>query len=450
MRPIPERYQNLAIELLRDLVRIDTSNPPGNELAAAEYLQQRLNLCGITTTLLKTAPKRGNLIARLRGDGLAAPLLLVGHLDVVPAAEQDWIHPPFSAEIHDGMVWGRGTTDMKHMVAVSAAILVALAESGIKLKRDIVLAATADEEQGSTYGMAWLVKHAHELLNAECAINEGGGNCIHINNRPFVTFQVAEKGVCRTEWTARGSDGHASQPSAELATIRLARALATLGDGYIQSGVNDTMRLALLQIASFRSPEAREQVARLLEQRRIEAALMSAGLDQGAIRAVRPLFYTTAAATALQAGDIKALNVLPAKAQAWIDGRILPGQSRTDFVALLQQRCGRNVSIQPIQQQYSPGQELPAESPLFQIAEKVMAQALPGAVLVPWMCAGATDAIHLYDCGIPAYGFVPMLAIQNEQNKTGPHAANERISIANVQTALHVLYHVVRDYCGYA
>jgi len=448
MPPIPERFELLAVEILRDLLRIDTTNPPGNELAAAVYLQQQLRLPGITTTLLESAPKRGNLVARLKGDGTQAPLLLIGHLDVVPAAGQDWLYPPFAAEVHDGMIWGRGATDMKHMVAVSAAILAALAESDIKLRRDIVLIATADEEQGSAYGMAWMARNARDLLRAECAINEGGGNCIYINNLPFVTFQVAEKGIFRTEWTASGKDWHASQPSADAAINRLVKALAALGDGYLQSGVTNTMRLALDKIASGRSPEARENTARLLGQQRIEAALTEAGLDQATVRAVRPLFYATAAATVLQAGNSQTLNALPAKAQAWVDGRILPGQNKAVFLKELQQRCGKDVIIQPIRHQYSPGQELPPEPALFRVVERVIAQTLPGAVLVPWMCAGATDASYLNQCGVPTYGFVPMLARSQEQYTTGPHATNERISIENVHYALRVLYNVVCAYCS--
>ena len=180
MKLTDKRYQGLVREILRDLVCIDTTNPPGNEIAAAKYLAQRLGPAGIETEILESAPGRGNLIARLRGTGQAKPLVLMGHLDVVAADPAHWTHPPFAAEIHDGFMWGRGTTDMKQTIAISAVILLALAESGISLNRDIVLMATADEEHGGTMGMGWLVRERPELFDVDCAINEGGGNAISV------------------------------------------------------------------------------------------------------------------------------------------------------------------------------------------------------------------------------------------------------------------------------
>lgn len=447
MEPITERDETLALEILRDLVRIDSSNPPGNELAAAIYLQKRLEPYHLETHLFETAPQRGNLVARLAGSGEAKPLLLLGHLDVVPANGQDWLHPPFAAEVHDGMVWGRGTTDMKQMLAVSTVILLVLSRLGYKLKRDLVLVAAADEEQGSACGMDWLVHNAPELLVAEGALNEGGGSCFVIGGHPFYTCQVAEKGICRTQWIAYGKDGHGSQPSANISTLKLSRALVSLGDGHIRSGVVATMRDALSQIACQRSASAAEQVAQLLTQNRIEEALIAAGFDNPTMRATRPLFYDTAAATALRAGDPQAINVIPSHASAFVDGRILPGQTQEGFIQALRQRCGQELEIELYDNQFNSGQELSSSTLLLKTIAQVISSRCQGASVVPWMCTGATDARQLAALGIPVYGFVPAMPLPEGVQEVGPHAVNERLWLKNLSFALHILYEVVFRYC---
>jgi len=343
------------------------------------------------------------------------------------------------------MIWGRGTTDMKQMLAISAVILIALAQSGHPLKRDIILAATADEEKGSAYGMNWLVRNTPELLEAECAINEGGGSSLQTGKHVFYTFQVAEKGVCRTAWTARGADGHASQPNADIAPLHLAQAINNLGDGHIRCAITETMRNALEIIAGYTGERA--HTIRLLTQQRIEAALAAAGFEARAARAIRPLFYDTAAVTVLRAGDTQSINVLPSEARAWVDGRILPGQTEEGYLQALSSRCGQDITIEPLAQQFSPGQELPIQPLLFKVAAAALADAAPDAVLVPWMCSGATDAVPLNTLGIPAYGFIPSMPLPSDLQASGPHSANERIWLRNVQFALHVLYGTVVRFC---
>ena len=348
MHRCPQVWHARALELLRALIRVDTTNPPGNETEAAQLLQVALEPAGVQTQIIESAPGRGNLVARLRGSGEAPPLMLMGHLDVVPADASNWTYPPFAATVADDFVWGRGSTDMKQMIAMSAVILLCLAESAQTkgpLKRDIVLVATADEERGGRYGMRWLVNERPDLLDACCAINEGGGTPLQVGETLFFTCQTAEKGVCRSVWTACSKGGHGAYPREDLATLQLARGLARLGDGHLRSHVCATMRRALAIIAETQSDLSPRRVERLLARGKIEAALEAAGLAREVVSRFRALFNDTAAVTVLEAGQRGNVNVIPSVARAYVDGRILPGQTQVGYLELLRERAGDSVEI---------------------------------------------------------------------------------------------------------
>ena len=194
-----------AREVFRDLLRIDTTNPPGNERAAAEYVKKVLTRAGIDATLLPSAPGRANVVARLAGDGSAAPLLLHGHLDVVPAEPEKWTVPPFAAEIRDGFIYGRGAVDMKNFVAQALATVVLLAREKRRLRRDVIFCAVADEETGMRFGSRWMAEHHPDLVRAEYAIGEGGGFQMHMGGKVLFPVMIAEKGVCWLRLRARGT-----------------------------------------------------------------------------------------------------------------------------------------------------------------------------------------------------------------------------------------------------
>lgn len=436
-------YRQQVVDVLRDLVRIDTTNPPGNETACARYLADLLRPAGIETRIIEAAPGRGNLVARLRGSGDARPIMLMGHTDVVAANPEEWLYPPFAAEIHDGYLWGRGATDMKQMIAASAVILLALAASGLPLKRDVLLVATADEEHGGRMGMGWLVRNMPDLIDAECAINEGGGGATSVAGRLFYTCQTAEKGLCRAVVTARADGRHASQPRRDIATLKLARSLCRLGDGYLLPRAIPTMREALRTIAAAQSPYAAQRVIAILDQGRVDEAMVAAGLDAEGVRRMRPLFYDTAAVTCLAAGDPESINVIPANALAYIDGRILPGQTRQGFLDLLRSHLGNDVQVDLFRDQYSAGLESSFDAPIFRVIEEVVAERCDGASVIPWQCAGSTDAKHLIPRGLPVFGFIPSRPLPPGMSEAGAHANNERIWLENVPFALEVLYDIV-------
>jgi acetylornithine deacetylase/succinyl-diaminopimelate desuccinylase-like protein len=445
-----EGYRIQVVDILRDLVRIDTTNPPGNEIEAARYLAHLLEPAGIETRIVESAPGRGNLIARLRGVGAGKPLLLMGHLDVVSANRSEWRYPPFSGEVHDGFVWGRGTTDMKDMVAISAVILLALAGLGRPLQRDILFIASADEERGGRYGMGWLVKNMPAILDVACALNEGGGSAVQVGGKLFFTCQSAEKGLCRAAVTARGRGGHASHPHQDIATLRLCRSLVRLGDGYLAGRASNTMSVALQTIAAAQSDQAAARTASLLAQGRIIDALLAAGFDSQGIEHYRALFYDTVSVTGLRAGDPQSINVIPATATGYVDGRILPGQTRDGFERLLRQALGDEVDVQILPEQSGPGVESACDAPICGTMATVMAERCDGATVIPWQCAGATDARHLIPLGIPVYGFVPARPLPEGIEDAGAHADNERLWLGNLHFSLEVLYDIVYRFCAAA
>jgi len=444
------QYESRVLDVLRDLVRIDTTNPPGNETRAARYLADLLAPAGIRTEIVESSPGRGNLIARLSGSGQAKPLMLVGHLDVVSADPYEWTYPPFSATIHDGFIWGRGTTDMKNMVAACAVCMLALAESGGSLKRDLIFIATADEERGGRMGVAWLAEHRPEILDVACALNEGGGSTMRARGHLFFTCQTAEKGVCRTVWTARGRGGHGAYPHEEIATHALGRAVGRLGDGHLGGRTVNTMSRALRLMAAEVSPRLEERVRHKLDRGKIEDALDELGLDPKNRQRARALFYDTVSVTGLGAGDPKNINVITPTALAYADGRILPGQTDDGLINLIRERIGQEVDVQVYQSQYSPGIESPADSPIFDIISDVIRERCEGARVIPWMCAGSTDAKHLVPRGVPVYGFVPSLPSPEGSETPGAHAVDERVWIEGLSFTLSALYDIIYRYCAEA
>lgn len=442
------RFREQVLDVLRDLVRIDTTNPPGNEVECARYLANLLSPAGIETRVVESAAGRGNLIARLRGSGEGRPLMFMGHLDVVAADPNEWTHPPFAAEIEDGFLWGRGTTDMKQMIAACAVAMLALAVGERPLERDVLFVATADEEQGGHQGMGWLTREMPDLFDVACAINEGGGAPIEVGGRLFYTCQSAEKGVCRTMWTAQSRGGHGSRPRPDLATIKLSRALCRLGDGHLRGHVIETMRTSLAIIAGSRSEQCAERVDRLLSEGRIEDAMEAAGLAKEDIQRTRALFYDTASVTGLRAGDPRSINVIPPISTAYVDGRILPGQTCEGFLDLLHKCAGDDVDIQVYREQFSPGLESPSDAPICHTIAEVIAERCDGAAVIPWECAGSTDAKHLIPLGVPVYGFVPSKPLPEGIEVAGAHANDERLWLENLPFALEVLYDIAYRFCS--
>jgi len=277
-----------TIRRLQDLLRLDTRNPPGNEVRAAEYLRAVFEAEGIPGEIVGPSGDRGTFIARLKGDGPASPLLLMGHTDVVAVEPEKWTHDPFSGDIADGFIYGRGALDMKQMVTMEAMTMLLLKRAGVKLKRDVIYMAAADEECGGHAGAGWVVEHRPDLIQAEYALNEGGGSGLEINGRRYYPVQTAEKGTVRFRIRTQGKPGHGSVPHPDNAILKLAAILAKLTPGLLPVHFTQTARAYFAGLAATQPPD----VAQALHQVLADEATADAAdghavlLDQRGVRQV--------------------------------------------------------------------------------------------------------------------------------------------------------------------
>jgi acetylornithine deacetylase/succinyl-diaminopimelate desuccinylase-like protein len=429
-----------AFRLCQQLIRIDTTNPPGNELVAAELVAEELNDAGLEPVLLQSAPGRGNVVARLRGTGEKAPLLLTAHLDVVEADSSAWEHPPFCGEVHDGCLWGRGAIDMKNMVAMSVAIITRLARQGVRPKRDLVFAGVADEEAGCRHGSLWLCHSHPELVRSEFAIGEGGGFNIQVAGKSFFTVQVAEKGACWVRVRATGEPGHGSIPREDSAVVRLSEAIARLGKQGLPHHSSKPVEGFIGAIASH-LPRSVRPVIKMLASPTFGPAMLNLLPDPSVKRAFRALLGNTASPTVLRAGG--KTNVIPGLAEAEIDGRILPGQTQDDFMRELQDVLGADVELEVLHSM-PPVVTEPKESSLYTVIHDVMRERAPEAPVVPFVLQGFTDAKAFTSIGAKWYGFSPVKLPSTLRFADMFHGHNERIPVDGLEWGTQTLMEVVR------
>jgi acetylornithine deacetylase/succinyl-diaminopimelate desuccinylase-like protein len=435
----PELVEH-AFRLCQRLLRIDTTNPPGNELLAAELLAEELDEAGLEPVLLQSSPGRGNVVARLRGTGEKAPLLLTAHLDVVEADPSAWEHPPFCGEVYDGCLWGRGAIDMKNMAAMSVAIIARLAREGLRPKRDLVFAGVADEEAGCRHGSLWLCQNRPELVRSEFAIGEGGGFNIQVAGKSFFTVQVAEKGVCWVRARATGEPGHGSLPREDSAVVRLSEAIARLGTKGLPRHSSEPVEGFIGAIASH-LPRSIRPVIKMLASPTFGPAVLHLLPDPSVKRAFRALLGNTASPTVLRAGG--KTNVIPGLAEAEIDGRILPGQTQDDFMRELQEVLGAEVEIEVLHSM-PPVVTEPKESSLYSVIHDVMRERAPEAPVVPFVLQGFTDAKAFTSIGAKWYGFTPVKLPSTLRFADMFHGQNERIPVDGLAWGTQTLMEVVR------
>lgn len=429
---------------LQHLLRIDTTNPPGNETRAAEFIADILKRDGIEPMILESAPARGNLVARLNGDGRAAPLLLMAHLDVVPAESDGWTHPPFAGDIADGFVWGRGALDTKELAAMELMVMLLLKREGKPLARDIIFMANADEEVGGSKGAGWMVNEHPDLIRSEYAINEGGGFSLDILGERFFTCQVTEKGSARFALRARGRPGHGSMPHPDNAVLKLADAIQKIGAAEFPLHVSPIVSTFFEGVAAKFGKRAESDVRALLDQKKHQAAIKKMGLTNGLGSMIYAMLHNTVTPTILKAGT--KINVIPSVAEAQCDARLIPGQTLRDFLAELRAVIDPDIEIEFLTD--TPGFESDYKTPLFDTISHVMARHEPNAPVLPYMVVGATDARHVRKLGTKIYGFCPMITETGELDRV--HGHDERISVDNLAFGARVLYEVVSEFCASA
>lgn len=441
-----------TVQLLQQLIRFDTSNPPGNEMPAAQFVAGILRQNGFDPTVIETAPGRGNVIARLKGDGRAAPILLYSHLDVVPVEREKWTVDPFGGEIKNGYIYGRGALDMKGIGAMQLAVFLALARAKTPLSRDIIFAMTADEETSNNQGIGLIVEKHPELLRAEYALSEFGGFSMHMAGKTFYPVQTAEKGTCWMRLRAKGRPGHASVPHADNAVIHLSRAIAKLQTAQTPMRLTQTSRGYLLALADGLGGVLAARLRALANagnasQREVEAMWNDRQLMESGLRdELYAITHNTLTPTGLRAG--KATNVIPGEAEAVIDCRTLPGCGadviKAEFMAALGDAADK---VEIIVDSESSPLEFNPDTPMFDLIRKTITQADPGAIPMPYMLTGATDAKHVAKLGALCYGFSPMKFAAGDRFAELVHGHDERVAVESLAWGAEILREVVQTFC---
>jgi acetylornithine deacetylase/succinyl-diaminopimelate desuccinylase-like protein len=455
-----DRATDECVEHLRALIRIPSVNPPGTsdgaagrdstggERAAAAYCAEVLSGAGIRAEVLEAAPGRGSCFARLPAGGPdpEPPLVLLSHLDVVPVEAESWSRDPFGAELVDGVVWGRGAVDMKNMVAMELAVMLALHRSGTDLKRDVIFAAVADEEAGGEFGALHWVRNRPELFAdgagrpAAAALNEVGGYSMTIGGRRAYAIQVAEKGIIWTRLRATGTPSHGSMPSPDNAAIKLAEAVARLAAAPHPARLIPVVR-------GFFAGLGLSDVAALAERGEDEAArdALAAAVDDPVLRrSLDAMLRDTVTPNVIHVGT--KMNVVPGRGEAEVDVRTLPGTDQAAFLAHLQEVAGEGVRVESVLTM--PPVEWPADAEIVRLMDAALHRADPEATPLPMMITPGTDAKALSLLGIPTYGFAPLRLEVDVPFLSLFHANDERIPVSGLRFGLPVLYEVVERFCA--
>lgn len=415
-----------VVEICSDLIRIDTSNfgdePGPGERKAAEHVAQLLDEVGIASTVVESAPGRTSLVARWGGDA-GTPVLLHGHLDVVPAAAEDWAVHPFSGEVQDGLVWGRGAVDMKDFDAMLLSSVRARARAGAVPSRPLVLCFTADEEAGGAKGAGHLVRHHRELLeDCTVAVGEVGGFSTTVRGRRVYLVEAAEKGMAWVRLTARGTAGHGSMQHPDNAVTTLAAAVARIGQHVWPVRLTPTMEVLLAAVAELAGTEATPENAEALVEEFGSAARML-----GAV------IRNSANPTMLDAGY--KVNVVPAVATARIDGRFLPGYE-DEFWATLATLAGPDVEL--TREVHLTGIETSYDG---EVAEAMTAALLaedPDALVAPYLMSAGTDAKHWEALGMRCFGFTPLRLPEDLDFTALFHGVDERVPVDSLEFGARV------------
>ncbi len=427
------------MQLLQNLIRFDTTNPPGNEAECVAYIDQLLTKAGFQTVLLGCHPDRPNLIARLPGRGDAPPLLLHGHVDVVTTSGQKWTHPPFEGRVADGCVWGRGALDMKSGVAMMLAALLRVKAEGFVPAGDVVLAILCDEEAGSDYGAKYLVEnHSEHFKGVRYAIGEGGGLTVYIGRRKLYPIMVTEKQLCTMKAVVRGAGGHGSMPVRGGAMAKLAKVLQKLDQHLLPVHVTRAARQsveAMAQALSFPSNVVLRQILNPMMTDRILALFGSRRL------AIDPLFRNTVAPTVIHASE--KFNVIPSEITIELDGRLLPGCSPDQFVVELRRLIGQDVILEVTR--YDPCTAEP-DMGWFDTLAGILGEADPEGTPIPLLFSGVTDARFFRRLGIQTYGFTPTQLPSHLKAWELMHSSDERVPVSAMQFGTDAVYEALRRY----
>jgi acetylornithine deacetylase/succinyl-diaminopimelate desuccinylase-like protein len=420
--------------LLQELIRLDTVNPPGNETQAAELLGDYLAENGVESELYAKVPQRANLVGRLPGSGGGPSLLLLSHTDTVVADAAEWQVDPWSGELRDGEVWGRGALDMKGHVAANAVAIASLAREGFRPAGDLVFAACADEEVGEGFGLPWLCEEHPDAVRTDYALNEGGGERMELFGKPYYFCSSAEKMSSPFRLRVHGRAGHASVPGiADNALVKAAPLIERL------AAYRPELRLG---------PETHAMIQAVAGQplEAAEALELAREADEAAAELFEPLLSLTLSPTMISASQRR--NVIPHMCEVVVDCRLLPEQTQAEVEPLLREVLGEgDYDFEWVEGR--GGTRSPLGGPLWDAVESFVAQVEPAARVLPVSVAGFTDSHWLRDAfGTVAYGFFPMRAMDPQVASRLVHSADERIAVDDLELAVQCFRHAAVEVAG--
>ena len=431
-----EEFAEQGVDRLSRYLQIDTINPPGNESRGVEFLAGILDRAGIAYETAESAPGRGNIWAKLKGGGKPA-LVLLHHIDVVPANRKYWSFDPLSGQVKDGYVYGRGAIDTKGLGIAQLQAFLALKESGQKLNRDVLLVATADEEAGGFFGAGWLVKEKPELFkNVGYLLNEGG-SARSFGDKRAVLVEVTQKVPLWLKMTAYGRPGHGSSPQMQTSVTRLVRGLKRVSETEFPVEVIEPVKQMFEAMAPFENGETRKKYANIGQVGKDQNYLLNLKLSNPSAHA---LLRNTCSITRLE-GSSK-INVVPAEAHAELDCRLLPNQNPDVFIEDLKKIINDNeISLEKIMV-FTPAISK-TNTPLFDSIVKVSEKVF-SAPVIPTVSTGFTDSHFFRDLGITSYGYSPFAFLPEEY--VGVHGNDERVSVKNIVEGIETLYTVLEDF----
>ena len=424
--------------LLQQLIRFDTTNPPGNEAECIAFVRALLDDAGIGSEVYEKVPNRPNLVARIEG-GDRSPLLLQGHVDVVTTAGQSWARAPFGGELVDGYVWGRGAVDMKGPVAMLVSAFLRARREGTELPGDVVLAVLADEEAGGDVGARFLAEeHAHLFEGVRFALSEFGGFSLEISGRRFYPIQVAEKQICWLKAMIRGKGGHGAMVNRGGTMARLGRLLRDLDRKRLPLHVTPVAREYVERIASELPRPKRDVLLATLKPRLADAALRAMG-DEG--RRLEASLRHTVNATIIRASD--KINVVPSTIELELDTRALPGFTPQQVMEEVRDLIGADVELELVR--HDPGPPSP-DLTLYEMLGGVLRELDPEGIPVPFMQPGVTDARFFAPLGIQTYGFVPLRLSPDFDFLSVVHAADERVPVSALEFGAEAIFRALQRF----
>jgi len=432
-----DKLSDEAIHRLQEYLRIQTVNPPGNEIEGARFFKRIFDAERIPCEGFEPSPGRGSLLATLKGNGKKKPILLLNHIDVVPVEKERWSVDPFGGIIQDGYLYGRGALDDKSMGIVEMMALLILKREKVPLKRDILFFAAADEETGGGWGVEWAIENVPPLGEAEYALNEGGSIILDedgtadrygISNGQKVLFQLEVK--------AKGTSGHGSMPHSDNPNVKLVEALERVTKWETPYNILPVVKEYFLKMAPKQSPADRtffEDIEKGLRDTAFSKRLTSNPILNAIVR-------DTISLTILRGGN--KINVIPSESTASLDCRLIPGSSKEDFLKEVKKRLGDEVEVEVVSESHSLPPS-PLDTDLFQAIQRLAAKNDPGCPVVPLLLSGATDSRFLREKGVITYDFCPFRLTETELKTE--HGNDERIALENLRFGMKMLVEILKE-----